>query len=299
MMCRKRLSVGAFLVLMLAHYIGPGSDAYLVTVGDAAGRQQRSIFKVGLKGRDWTYHWSDEGSPSTTRRFFHLDSTDGSVRLKRTLTDCSTWKLSIEARRSSGQVQQALIPLTVRGPSCVNAKVPVRRATELLVVAPPTEDGRRFNEVCFRQSELILPSLPDYLPESIRRGCQADQWSVEMAGDQLAVAVEPSGADLVSTARQCRPGRAVRTRVNFRSSCSSRDSEAFEVTVQLDSPTTTLGRHRRRQRRASQASNGLASFSFEQPLYLTSVPEERDRGTFYAMSSMFFFSIQLPTEMRT
>ena len=291
-MFRKHL-LGAFVALMLAHCIGPGSDAYLVQVGNGH-QHHKSIFQAGLKDPDWTYGWSDDGSPSTTRRFFHLDAKDGSVRLRRALTDCTIWKLSIEARRSSGQAQQALIPLTVRNKSCATHNLPARRWTELLVVAPPpsadpTDSGRQFNEVCLRQSELVLPSLADYLPESIRLHCQVDQWSVKIAGDQLAVAVEPSGTDLVSTARQCRPGRAVKTRVNFRSSCSRGSEEAFDVVVQLDRPSScsTPGRHGRgRQRRASQGATDLAPFSFEQPLYLTSVPEERDRGTF-----VFFFKL--------
>lgn len=277
--------VAAVWLLMLAHCIGPGSRAYLVLLQD--DHRPGLIFRAGLNASGWSYEWSDEVSPSVTRRFFHLDAEDGAVRLKRILTDCAVWRLGVEARRrqhhhsmSSG-VFQARIPLTIGRQSCGN-KVASRQkeqdATELLVVVPHANDDRQFNEVCLRKSELVVSSLPAYIPESIRRRCRADQWAVQIAGDQLAV--EASGVDLVSRATHCLPGRAVKTRVGFRSNCS-RDEvlQVMDIVMRLDRPSFTRHHHRRR-RAGQQSDSSPASFSFDQPLYLTSVPEERDRGTF-------------------
>jgi len=267
------------LLLMLAHCIGPGSHGYLISLKDQQQKPPALIFQSALLGdEEWIYNWSVDKSPSTTKRFFHLNPHDGSVRLRRTLPDCSVWKLGIEARRHLREngVYQVLIPLIILNDRCDHHQKVLKDTTINLLASVP-QPGE-FNEICFRRSELILSSLTDYLPESIRRPCRADHWSVLQNSDQLAV--EPSGVDLVSTTAHCHPGNLAKTRVTFRTNCSAIISE-WMMDISIKSLSSSSIRHRRR--RAS--TDSAAPFSFEQPLYLTSVPEERDRGTFVLLTT--------------
>lgn len=304
MMFRKHLSaqswrtVGAVL-LLLSHYVGPGSS-FMVVVDEPAVTPAGSIIfhaamtdDGGQNGRQWTYVWSST-SPETTRSFFHL-SRDGSVRLKRSPISrpCSDWPLRIEAYDPSVRtgVTRVSLPLTVRFKSCGNQLMDGHRrqrgdhSVRLTTILPDwagreVDDDRLFNEICLRRSELIVPKLDAYLPESVRRYCRTDSWTSSTSNR----AVESSGVDLVSTESECRPGRTGNAHLHYRLNCSSpigngvvEAQREMDVTARLDPPPPPdiLHRSGHRQRRQTAAD---ASFSFEQPVYVASVPEERDRG---------------------
>ncbi|XP_045034928.1 protocadherin-like wing polarity protein stan isoform X2 [Daphnia magna] len=304
MMFRKHLSaqswrtVGAVL-LLLSHYVGPGSS-FMVVVDEPAVTPAGSIIfhaamtdDGGQNGRQWTYVWSST-SPETTRSFFHL-SRDGSVRLKRSPISrpCSDWPLRIEAYDPAVRtgVTRVSLPLTVRFKSCGNQLMDGHRrqrvdhSVRLTTILPDwagreVDDDRLFNEICLRRSELIVPKLDAYLPESVRRYCRTDSWTSSTSNR----AVESSGVDLVSTESECRPGRTGNAHLHYRLNCSSpigngvvEAQREMDVTARLDPPPPPdiLHRSGHRQRRQTAAD---ASFSFEQPVYVASVPEERDRG---------------------
>jgi cadherin EGF LAG seven-pass G-type receptor 1 len=309
MMFRKHLSaqswrtVGAVL-LLLSHYVGPGSSFVVVVDEPGAHTPGGSIIfhaavtdGAGHNGRQWTYAWSST-SPPTTRSLFHL-SKDGSVRLKRqptttttTVTPCSDWPLRIEAYDPSVLVGVARVsfPLTVRFKSCQQQQQQQQQqpmvgqdSVQVITVLPAsagreTGEDRLFNEICLRRSELIVTKLDAYLPESVRRSCTTDRWS----SSTLHRAVESSGVDLVSTESGCRPGRSGRAQLHYRLNCSSpfgnagvvRAQNQMDVIARLDPPPPPDILHHR-QRRQTPAE---ASFSFDQPVYVTSAPEEKDRG---------------------
>ena len=296
MVFRKHLSaqswrtIGAVL-LMLSHYVGPGSS-FMVVVDESSTPAGSVIFHGAVTnghGRQWTYSWSST-SPATTRSLFHLSSNDGSVRLKRAVTKataCSVWPLTIDAHDPAAVagVARVSLPLTVRFKSCGSKDEVSQRPSELIAVLPAaaelTDDDRLFNEICLRRSELIVTKLDDYLPETVRRFCQTDKWM----SSTLDQAVESAGVDLVSTQSACRPGRSVQSHVRYRLNCSApfgngrlvESSREMDVTIRLDPPPppeSLLRRHRKRR----QSSAPDATFSFDQPVYVTSVQEERDRG---------------------
>lgn len=301
MMFRKHLSaqswrtVGAVL-LLLSHYVGPGSS-FVVVVDEPGATPGGSIIfhaavtdGAGHNGRQWTYAWSST-SPPTTRSLFHL-SKDGSVRLKRqpttTVRPCSDWPLRIEAYDPSVLVGVARVsfPLTVRFKSCQQQQqqqpMAGQDSVQIITILPAsagreTDEDRLFNEICLRRSELIVTKLDAYLPESVRRYCTTDRWS----SSTLHRAVESSGVDLVSTESGCRPGRSGRAQLHYRLNCSSpvgngvvQAQNQMDVIARLDPPPSPDILHHR-QRRQTPAE---ASFSFDQPVYVTSVSEEKDRG---------------------
>ncbi len=293
MIFRKHLSaqswrtIGAVL-LMLSHYVGPGSS-FMVVVDESKTPAGSVIFHGAMTnghGRQWTYSWSST-SPATTRSLFHL-SSDGSVRLKRAVTQpCSSatdWPLTIDAydpASVSAGVSRVSIPLLVRFKSCGGSAGRKRQQqhlsqSKLIAVVPAAQDDDRvFNEICLRRSELIVTKLDSYLPESVRKHCLTDKWM----SSTLNQAVESSGVDLVSTESGCRPGRSVQSHVRYRLNCSMPfgdgivESNEMEVSIRLDPPPPPDVRHHRKRRQTPDAT-----FSFDQPVYVTSVPEERERG---------------------
>lgn len=300
MMFRKHLSaqswrtVGAVL-LLLSHYVGPGSSFMVVVDEPGVTPAGSIIFHAGMtddrgqNGRQWTYAWSST-SPDTTRSFFHL-SRDGSVRLKRSPMPCSDWPLRIEAYDPAVRngVVRVSFPLTVRFKSCATQLIDSRlkqteRSVQVITILPASagrevDDDRVFNEICLRRSELIVTKLDAYLPESVRRYCKTDSWTSSTSKR----AVESSGVDLVSTESGCQAGRTGHAQLHYRLNCSSPigsgivAQKEMDVIARLDPPRPpdVLNRAGHRQRRQTPAE---ASFSFDQPVYVTSVPEEKDRG---------------------
>lgn len=297
MVFRKHLSaqswrtVGAVL-LMLSHYVGPGSS-FMVLVDEPGTPAGSVIFHAAMtndQGRHWNYAWSST-SPATTRSWFHL-SKDGSVRLKRSVTQttrnsCSVWPLRIDAFDPAldNGVARVTFPLTVRFKSCGLNQLDQRLEqqqqdpTQLIAVLPQsagreTGDDRIFNEICLRKSELIIQNIHQFLPETLRRYCRTDRW---ISNDQQQ-AVETTGIDLVSIGSGCRPGRSIQSRIQYRLNCSHPigliQSEEMDVILRLDRPPPPDRLHRNRKRRQTTE----AQFAFDQPQYVTSVPEERERG---------------------
>lgn len=297
MLFRKHLSaqswrtIGAVL-LMLSHYVGPGSS-FMVLVDDANTPAGSVIFQAGLddvQGREqWTYSWSSM-SPPATRTWFHLNS-DGSVRLKRSfkMSACSDWPLRIDASPDPSPttgVVRVSWPVTVRFKSCPHQtkQTPERVGPQLTAVLPPSagretnDEDREFNEICLRRSELIIGRLSRFLPHTVRQECLVDKW---ISSDSHQ-AVESSGVDLVSVKSGCRLGRSIHNLIDYRLNCSigftgrSVEYQVMDVVLRLDPPppVEVLPRHRHRKRRQSPE----ALFTFDQPMYVTSVPEERERG---------------------
>lgn len=292
MVFRKHLSaqswrtVGAVL-LMLSHYVGPGSS-FVVLVDEPRTPAGSVIFDSGMTnghGRHWTYSWSSTSPPNTTS-WFHL-SKDGSVRLKRSVAadtkSCSVWPLRIDADDPSVEngVARVTFPLTVRFKSCAtDQQDQTAERAELIAVLPAsagreTDEDRVFNEICLRRSELIVDKLDRFLPETVRRYCRTDKWT---SSDQHQ-AVESAGVDLVSTGSRCQPGRSVHNRIQYRLHCSGSlgfiRRQEMDVILRLDRPPPPERLHRRHRKRRQTAE---AQFTFDQPLYVTSVPEERERG---------------------
>lgn len=287
MVFRKHLSaqswrtIGAVL-LMLSHYIGPGSS-FMVAVDEA----RSPVFRATLAGA-WNYTWSASDyhrEHGALERAVRLSETDGTVHLIESgipSVPCPVWPLTIEAanpsKRASDVVRHVSIPLGLKLKSCGPTKEKHHKRRDrfaLTAVLPPpigrrASDDRQFNEMCFKRSELLVPALSDYLPETVRRHCQPSQWSVSHPD----LAVESSAVDLVSRESSCHAGRSLRVRVHFRLNCSLTQrggvqQEELDVTLRLD-PESARGRAGRKRRDAP--------FSFEQPVYVTSTPEERDRG---------------------
>ena len=297
MLFRKHLSaqswrtVGAVL-LMLSHFIDPGSS-YTVDVSDqtTAGT---IIFQAGFQqSGGWHYSAEASGDNSIDSGPLHVDRRTGAVQLKSSVAPCSVWSLRISAtrrKRVSNPVVFVSIPLTVvvGGGDCpasaqnhAHSDDELKDATQILSLFQPIPDdaqARSFNEICFRRSELILSNVRQFLPKSIRNQCRADGWSGEDG-----VAVESSGADVVSSQSTCRSGQQFRSLIHYKLNCSglSLRKEAIELTLQLNGgggqEKRQKRRDRRRNRRATPQSSSLGFF-FDQPLYLTSVPEEGEAG---------------------
>ena len=293
MVFRKHLSaqcwrtVGAVL-LMLSHFIGPGS-AYVVVVDRDLIKSaifQSRLAADGGHGQ-WTYRWANVDP--VAKKLFHLSTTDGAVRLKRNglIKDhfCSDWPLEIEA--SAGNVKVS-VPLTVKlqcgsKTSSANDRVSENRplpesgrrlrVTHNLPRIHDQLDSRQFNEICWRRSELILAGLAGYLPTSLMSNCgRPHDWTV-VDGQTLMVGIEARGIDLVSLVSDCHPGTFVNIPLRFElSDCGGSEPEQMDVTIRLPDDVKER-RHRRRRTTPSDSS-----FSFDRPLYVTSVAEERDRG---------------------
>lgn len=285
MVFRKHLSaqcwrtVGAIL-LVLSHYIGPGS-AYVIVV-DRHQSSTAAIFQTRLAADgghgQWTYRWA--AMDPVAKKLFHLSSTDGVVRLKRTgsIKDyyCSDWPLEIEASTRDVKVS---VPLTVtiqcgnKTKSAVSSREESGTRIQVTRNLPPPiqQDSRQFNEICWRRSELILAGLAGYLPTSLMSDCgRPHDWSV-IDGHKLMVGIESRGIDLVSLVSDCHPGTLINIPLQFQlSDCGV--TEQMDVIIRLPGDIQSR-RHRRRRTTSSDAS-----FSFERPLYVTSVSEERDRG---------------------
>ena len=280
MLFRKHLSaqswrtIGAVL-LMLSHLIGPGSS-YVVDVKDqtVAGTL---IFQAGLQSSGW--HYEVEGSELDDA--IHVDRHTGAVLLKTTMESCSMWPVRISAtrrKRNSNPVVFVSIPLTVvvGGPHCEPHPHSLEDTIQILSLFQPIledPDARSFNEICFRRSELIVANIRQFLPKSIHNQCHTDEWN-----GRNGIAVESTGADVVSTDAMCRSGQQFRSLIHYRLNCSgvSVQTEAIELTVQLNREHHQKQWHRRNRRATLETSS--AGFFFDQPLYLTSVPEEGETG---------------------
>ena len=280
MLFRKHLSaqswrtVGAVL-LMLSHLIGPGSS-YVIDVKDQTV-VGTVIFQAGLQSSGWHY----EMEPSGLDGMIHVDRRTGAVQLKTTAAPCSLWPVRISAtrrKRNSNPVVFVSIPLTVviGGPHCEAHPHSVEDTLQILSLFHPIQgdpDARSFNEICFRRSELILTNVRQFIPKSIRNQCRTYGWS-----GPDGMAVESAGADVVSTDAMCRSGQQFRSLIHYRLNCSGvpTQKEAIELTIQLNRKLHEK-QWRRRNRRATLETSS-AGFFFDQPLYLTSVPEEGETG---------------------
>ena len=280
MLFRKHLSaqswrtVGAVL-LMLSHLIGPGSS-FVVDVKDqtVAGT---IIFQAGLQSSGWHY----EMEASASENAIHVDRRTGAVQLKTAAVPCSMWPVRISAtrrKRSSNPVVFVSIPLmlVVGGPHCEPPPHSIEDTMQILSLFQPIQDdpdARAYNEICFRRSELVVANVRQFLPKSIRNQCHTDGWS-----GHNGMAVELAGIDVVSTDVVCHSGQQFRSLIQYRTNCSgtSVHTEAIELTVQL-SRKQHQKQWRRRNRRATPEMS-LAKFFFDQPVYVTSVPEEGETG---------------------
>lgn len=293
MVFRKHLSAQNFrtigtVLLLLSHFIGAGSS-HVVIVDDQTSKSGSVIFKVGFEENsgNWKYGLDMDKSPVTSRNFLHIDTSDGTIRLRQPLP-CLIWPIYIQAwNQIPSSVEGATyvsVPLLLINTRSSCHPVDVKRIHSIfeaptVIVAtvarkPNSPNIHLLNEICFSRSQLILPRLHQYVPRTMKDHCRTERWTTNH------LAIEQNATDLVSPLKVCFGGSQYHANIRYQLDCSNTStfrfrSETMDLILKHPKPIDNHHGQRHRFRREFSSS---APFYFDQPLYVTSVPEEQEKN---------------------